>query len=40
MGKESIGIVKTHYYHLSEDLVLENGHRIADVTIAYETYGH
>ena len=39
MGKESIGIVKTRYYHLSEDLVLENGHRLSDVTIAYETYG-
>lgn len=39
MGKESVGIVKTRYYHLSEDLVLENGHKLSNVTIAYETYG-
>jgi homoserine O-acetyltransferase len=39
MSAESVGSVKTHYYHLQEDLVLESGQKLRQVTIAYETYG-
>lgn len=39
MKKESIGMVTTQYYKPSEDLILEGGERLADITIAYETYG-
>lgn len=39
MKKESVGIVKTQYYHLPDDLVLEGGGTLSQVTIAYETYG-
>lgn len=39
MKKESVGLVETQYYHLSEDLILEGGGRLKGTTIAYETYG-
>ncbi|MDI6645023.1 MAG: homoserine O-acetyltransferase [Methanobacteriaceae archaeon] len=39
MKKESVGVVETKYYNLSEELELESGKRLKDVTIAYETYG-
>jgi homoserine O-acetyltransferase len=39
MKKESVGVVETKYYNLSEELKLEGGDRLKDVTIAYETYG-
>jgi len=39
MKKESVGVVETKHYHLSEELILEVGEHLKDVTIAYETYG-
>ncbi|GAB4316097.1 MAG: homoserine O-acetyltransferase [Methanobacteriaceae archaeon] len=39
MKKESVGVVETQYYHLSDDVILEGGVKLKDVTIAYETYG-
>jgi len=38
MKKNSVGIVETKYFTF-EQLILENGERLAPVTIAYETYG-
>ena len=39
MYEKSVGMVETEYYHLEDDLQLESGERLRDVTIAYETYG-
>jgi len=39
MKKKSVGIVETKFYNLSEDIILEGGGRLEDITIAYETYG-
>jgi homoserine O-acetyltransferase len=39
MGPESVGGVKTRYFHLQEELALESGQKLSPVTIAYETYG-
>jgi len=39
MKKESVGVVETKHHNLSEELILECGNRLKDVTIAYETYG-
>jgi homoserine O-acetyltransferase len=39
MKKESVGLVKTQYYKLSNDLILESGDRLKKATIAYEAYG-
>ncbi len=39
MKKDSVGLVDTKFYNLSEDLILEGGRRLKGVTIAYETYG-
>jgi homoserine O-acetyltransferase len=37
--KESVGIVKTKYCHPPDEIILEGGGRLGQVTIAYETYG-
>ncbi|HML05677.1 MAG TPA: homoserine O-acetyltransferase, partial [Methanobacterium sp.] len=39
MKKESVGLVKTQYYTLFDDLMLEGGGKLKEVTVAYETYG-
>ena len=39
MKKESVGLVKTQYYNLPDDLTLEGGGKLKKATIAYETYG-
>ena len=39
MKNESIGIVETQYYSLSNDLTLENWKKLKNPQIAYETYG-
>ena len=39
MTEISIGIVETQYCHLPDELLLEGGGKLSDVTIAYETYG-
>lgn len=39
MKKESVGFVKTEYYSPQDDLTLESGKRLQNITIAYETYG-
>jgi len=39
MKKESVGFVKTQYYNLPDDLILEGGSRLKNATVAYETYG-
>jgi homoserine O-acetyltransferase len=39
MKNESIGIVETNFHSLADDLILENGKKLKNVQIAYETYG-
>ena len=39
MNKESVGIVETKYFHISEPIKLDSGEEIEDVSVAYETYG-
>lgn len=39
MKKESVGSVETQNYNPSDDLILEGGERLENITIAYETYG-
>lgn len=39
MKKESVGFVKTEHYSPPDDLILEGGEMLTNVTIAYETYG-
>lgn len=39
MKKESVGLVDTKYHKLPDDLILEGGGKLKEVTIAYETYG-
>lgn len=39
MKKESVGLTKTHYYTFPDDLLLEGGGKLKEVTVAYETYG-
>lgn len=39
MKKKNIGIVETQIFNLPDELVLENGEKLRDVQLAYETYG-
>ena len=39
MKKESVGVVETKYYNLSDELILECGDSLKNVIVAYETYG-
>jgi homoserine O-acetyltransferase len=39
MKKESVGLTKTQYYNLSDDLILEGGSKLKESTVAYEIYG-
>ncbi|MDY0387177.1 MAG: homoserine O-acetyltransferase [Methanolobus sp.] len=39
MKKKNIGIVETQVFNLPDELVLENGEKLRDVNLAYETYG-
>lgn len=39
MNKESVGIVETKYFNISEEIELDSGETLKDVTVAYETYG-
>lgn len=39
MKKESVGQVKTQYFNLDEELNLESGKTLENITLAYETYG-
>jgi homoserine O-acetyltransferase len=39
MKSGSLGIVETKYYQLPDELLLESGESLEDVTIAYESYG-
>ncbi|MFA6613789.1 MAG: homoserine O-acetyltransferase, partial [Endomicrobiia bacterium] len=38
MSSKNVGIVETKYFTFN-DLVLENKHKLSQVTVAYETYG-
>ncbi|WP_406669842.1 homoserine O-acetyltransferase [Methanolobus sp. ZRKC4] len=40
MKKENVGIVETKDFNLPDELVLENGEKLRDVHLAYETYGN
>ena len=35
----SVGIVKTQYYTIEENIKLESGVEFSPITVAYETYG-
>ncbi len=39
MKKESVGLVETKYFNLPDELDLESGKKIRNITLAYETYG-
>jgi len=39
MKRESVGMVKTHYYKPPDALILESQEKLENITIAYETYG-
>ena len=39
MNEESVGIVETEYFNISEPIELDSGEILEDVTVAYETYG-
>lgn len=39
MKRESVGLVETRRLPLPDDVVLENGDRLREVSVAYETYG-
>ncbi len=39
MMKESVGIVETKYFNITEPIELDSGETLEEVTVAYETYG-
>ena len=39
MKRESVGLVETQCFRISEEIVLDHGDRLNDISIAYETYG-
>jgi homoserine O-acetyltransferase len=39
MKRESVGLVETQCYQIPEELVLEHGGRLSNISVAYETYG-
>ena len=39
MSKESVGIVKTKYFHIDDAIELDSGKILEDIDVAYETYG-
>ncbi|MBU0650931.1 homoserine O-acetyltransferase [bacterium] len=39
MKASSVGIVKTEYFQLDKELVLDSGKKLGSITVAYETYG-
>jgi homoserine O-acetyltransferase len=39
MKRESVGLVETRCFRIPDDVVLEHGDRLRDVSVAYETYG-
>lgn len=39
MNKESVGIVETKYFNIKDEIKLDSGEILEDVTVAYETYG-
>ncbi len=38
--QNSVGIVKTKYFRISEEIILECGKKLGPITLAYETYGN
>ncbi len=39
MIEKTVGIVETQYFNIKEELTLESGEKLSDITVAYETYG-
>ena len=39
MIDKTVGIVETKYFNINEEINLESGETLSDITVAYETYG-
>ena len=39
MNKESVGVVETKYFNITQPIELDSGEILENVTVAYETYG-
>lgn len=39
MNQKSIGIVETKYFNINEEILLESGQFLNNITVAFETYG-
>lgn len=39
MIDKTVGIVETNYFNINEEITLESGETLSDITVAYETYG-